>query len=79
MVSATARLSTSLTSHDGSVTLHAGTTVTVIPMGQPSDHYYALLSPTGKKIDWVRIESREQEALRLRQAEYDLGYNPWEE
>ena len=79
MQTAKARLTTSLTSKDGTVTIHAGTTVTVIPMGQPHDHYYCLLTSMGTRIDWVRIESKEAEAKRLRNAEYDLGYNPWEE
>ena len=79
MQAAKARLTTNLTSKDGAVTILAGTTVTVIPMGQPTDHYYCLLTPMGTHIDWVRIESKEEEAKRLRNAEYDLGYNPWEE
>ena len=79
MSAAIAHLATNLTSRDGSVTISAGTPVTVIPMGQPGDHYYALLTPQGNRINWVRIESREEEGARLRKAEYDLGYNPWEE
>ena len=74
----TATLRTTLTSHDGTVTIPSGTTVTVIPMGQPSDHYFALLSPEGQLVEWVRIESQQQEAKRLREAEYDTAYKPWE-